>query len=190
MKILTILGSPKKNGNTAALLKKFEERTRTTHKIERINVADYNLQGCDGCDACLGALNELGCVQGDIMIDILERMLAADLVVYASPVYCWNFPAPMKAIMDRMYCMVKYDNGNPIQYLMQGKPVILLTTCGGGASDNLDLVEEAFRREIDYVQARLLGMHALAECSPERIAGQGDAIVQAMCAELETIPLS
>jgi multimeric flavodoxin WrbA len=187
MKILTILGSPKKNGNTAALLKRFEERARGKHRVERINTSDYNLQGCDGCDACLSVRNELGCVQGDVMMELLERIWAADLVVFASPVYCWGFPAPMKAVMDRMYCMVKYEDGNAVQFLMQDKPCLLLTTCGGGAADNLDLIEEAFRREVDYLQARLVGMHGLPDCSPERIAEQGEGIAEKMWADLQVL---
>lgn len=52
MKILTILGSPKKHGNTATVLKRFEELISPLHQVERINLRDYTIHGCLGCNVC------------------------------------------------------------------------------------------------------------------------------------------
>ena len=53
MKILTILGSPRRKGNTAAVLAKFEEMAKGEHSVDRINIVDYDVRGCLGCDFVL-----------------------------------------------------------------------------------------------------------------------------------------
>ena len=54
MKIATVLGSPRKKGNTAAALAAFEEEMKSRgHKVTRINLADKNINGCRGCFGCV-----------------------------------------------------------------------------------------------------------------------------------------
>ncbi len=65
MNIVTILGSPRKQGNTHAVLRWFEELAAPSHRISRIYVVDFNLHGCSGCDACQEILDEPGCVEED-----------------------------------------------------------------------------------------------------------------------------
>lgn len=164
MKILTILGSPRPRGNTAAVLACFEALLRGEHTVERINITDYDILGCLGCDGCQEFLDCPGCVQEDAMQEIFPRILAADLVVYAAPVYCWGFPAQMKALLDRQYCLVKYDQ-KPSLALLHGKRVMLLATCGGEAESNFDLMREAFAREADYLECVVAGSFVVDNCS-------------------------
>ena len=96
MKIVTILGSPRKRGNTAAVLDAFEALVTPQHELDRINISDHHVAGCLGCDHCFSVLAEPGCAQRDDAVRLLERILAADLVVYAAPVYCWAFPRSSK----------------------------------------------------------------------------------------------
>ena len=48
MKITTILGSPRKQGNTAAVLNHFEALVTPAHPVERVNLVDYSVKGCRG----------------------------------------------------------------------------------------------------------------------------------------------
>jgi multimeric flavodoxin WrbA len=177
MKIVTILGSPRKRGNTAAVLRTFEELIAPEHEVERINITDYRVEGCRGCDvcqdsACQGRLDEPGCPQKDDAVRLLERILAADAVVYACPVYCWSFPAQLKALMDRHYCLVKWQAGEVAAALMAGKRTALLVTCGGDAADNADLIQVMFEREMAYVRGQIVGQYIVANCTTPAELGE------------------
>lgn len=130
MKIATILGSPRKNGNTERALGLFENRVADRHEIYRINIISYDVSGCLGCQSCQKVADRPGCVQRDDGVSILERIMNADLAVYATPLYCWSFSSQMKALIDRHYCMASRDKA-----LLEGKSAALLVTCGGGRSN-------------------------------------------------------
>jgi len=172
MKIVTILGSPRKRGNTAAVLQAFEELVAPEHAVERINITDYRVEGCRGCDVCQDRLDEPGCLQKDDAVWLLERILAADAVVYACPVYCWSFPAQLKALMDRHYCLVKWQAGEVVAALMKGKRAALLVTCGGDAADNADLIQVMFEREMAYVRGQVVGQYVVANCTTPAELGE------------------
>lgn len=172
MKIVTILGSPRKRGNTAAILGAFEGLVAPQHEVQRIDVCDHRVQGCLGCDACQKKLHELGCVQKDDAPQILERLMGADTIVYASPVYCWDFTAQMKALLDRHYCLVKWQGGEVAEALLEGKRAALLATCGGTAEENADLMQQVFERQLRYVRCRLVGTYIVGECTTPRELGE------------------
>ncbi len=161
MKITTILGSPRKNGNTARLLAAFEALASQDFGITRINVVDRKIAGCLGCDACQAEAGVPGCRQRDDFGKTMDRIAEADAVVYAAPVYVWDFPAQMKALMDRHYCLVKWKGRDAPAYALENKPAALLATCGGAASDNADLLMEAFEREMHYLRFKVIGKYVL-----------------------------
>jgi multimeric flavodoxin WrbA len=131
MNIITILGSPKKKGNTATVLSMFEERVQTNHAVERIHIARHEIGGCLGCMKCKEKKDEPGCVQKDDALTIFDKMIQADAIVYASPLYTWSFTAQIKPLIDRHFCLVS-DDGTPQQdSLISGKPAALLVTCAG-----------------------------------------------------------
>jgi multimeric flavodoxin WrbA len=172
MKITTILGSPRKHGNTATILAAFEELIPDEHIVGRINLPRSELQGCLGCDGCQRVADSHGCVQQDRICDVLDSIQSADLVVYATPVYVWDCSTQMKAVWDRLYSTVKWrDRGRPI-CLLHGKPAMLLATCGGAAASNGDLIEQVFRREMNYLGCRVAGVHIVDNCSEPSELGQ------------------
>jgi multimeric flavodoxin WrbA len=187
MKILTIFGGPRRKGNTATILSVFEQMAGREHAIERVDVVAHNIKGCLGCDHCQRYPDSPACVQKDDMPLLLEKLMAADLVVYASPVYVWDFPAQMKAVMDRHYCLVKWQDGVD-HSLLAGKPVMLLVTCGGEAETNTDLIRQVFQREMDYLHCRNLGEFVAPNCTQPselgeitgQVAGQMTATLAAL----------
>ena len=186
MQILALLGSPRKHGNTEAVLQRFEAKAVTAgHVVTTVNVTQREIGGCLGCDFCQGALTEPGCAQTDDANDILEQILAADLTVYASPVYCWSVTAQMKALIDRHYCLVKWQGGEVVAALMRGKRGALLLTSGGEAEGNIDLTFPMFERQMDYMRADVAGLYALDNCAgPKEDAARAEELAARMAAEL------
>jgi multimeric flavodoxin WrbA len=149
MKVLTILGSPRKNGQTAKTLDMLEENLISQgHEVERIWISDHNIKGCIGCHACIAKNDGPGCIQKDDAISIFERMIAADAIVYASPIYCYDFTSQFKTLIDRHWCLtINYGSPNATSCIAD-KNVALLITCGGNEAENADLAKEIFDRSI------------------------------------------
>ena len=130
MKVCIINGSPRRNGNTAELLKPFRERLlQLGAEIDDIFLKDYKIGPCLGCYACQNVSGEYGCVQKDDAATVWMRAGEADLLVLATPIYSWYCTAEMKALMDRHYGLNKYY-GNAQGQLIPRLSVALLTTHG------------------------------------------------------------
>lgn len=180
MKITTILGSPRKRGNTAAVLKRFEDLVSASHHVERINITDYTVKGCLGCDACQRKLDEPGCTQKDDAVAILNRLIASDVIVYASPLYVWDFSAQMKALLDRHYCLVKWKEKDQPS-LFAGRRIALLVTCGSGVENNADVIQVVFDREADYVGCTVAGKFIVPNCTkPRELGDKAEETARAM----------
>lgn len=164
MRILTIMGSPRRNGNTATVLRRFEQLASERHALTRANIADYHVGGCTGCHTCQETAEEPGCRQRDSGLEIVEAILAVDLVVYATPLYAWGFPSQLKALLDRHYCLFKGDLAGEFSSLMQGKRAMLLVTCLGGIGGNADLIQTAFDRMMGYAGCDVAGKYVVPFC--------------------------
>ncbi|MBN1406413.1 MAG: flavodoxin family protein [Calditrichaceae bacterium] len=171
LRVLSIMGSPRKGGNTSTVLKEFEKLIEGKVILEHINVVDMALNGCIGCDYCQKYYESPSCIQKDDMPIIIEKIIKSDIIIYAAPVYVWDFPAQMKEVMDRHYCLVKCKAKEEIS-LIQGKKVILLTTCGGDAENNADLLIKIFEREMNYLQCEVLVKFVVPNCTLPRNLGK------------------
>ena len=98
-KVLIISASPRKNGNSDLLCDEFAKGAiEAGHEVEKIRLAEKKVGYCTGCYACQ-KLNK--CVQNDDANAIVEKMLAADVIVLATPVYFYSMDAQLKALIDR-----------------------------------------------------------------------------------------
>jgi len=187
MQVATLMGSPRKNGNTATVLELFENLlTQNEHEVDRINIVDYKVEGCLGCQSCQRKVrHEPWCKQNDDTVKIFNRLIAADAVVYASPLYTYSFPAQMKALIDRQNCLVKdYDTPQGTA-LLKGKRTALLVTCGGPIEKNADLIQEAFERESQYQQMIVVGTYVVAECTtPDELGDKARNTAKRMAADI------
>jgi multimeric flavodoxin WrbA len=186
MKVATLMGSPRKKGNTARVLELFETLlTKNGHEIDRINIVDYEVKGCLGCQACQDVKHELGCKQEDDAVTIFKRVSQADAVVYASPLYTYSFPAQMKALVDRQNCLVKGSGTPEATAVLKGKRTALLVTCGGPIEDNADLIQEAFQRESQYQQMNVVGTYVVPHCTtPDELGNKAVEAAKQMAADL------
>ena len=100
--ILILIGSMRKNGNTARLVQSFADGSVQNNNVEIVCVADYNVNPCIGCNSCFVREGNK-CFQDDDMVKIYEKLRNADIVVIASPVYFYGISAQLKAIVDRLH---------------------------------------------------------------------------------------
>lgn len=147
MKVLTLLGSARKKGNTATVLGWVEdELTRLGHEVESLYLHTKELKGCMGCAKCKETPDAVGCIQKDDVPEILEKMIQADLVLFSSPLYFWGVTAQLKAVIDRTYSLyTKYHEPNHAS-LVEGQRQALLVTGGGPWDNNAQETFTAFER--------------------------------------------
>ena len=162
MKVLILCGSPRKNGNTAALLEPFvQELEQSGAEVETLWLYDREIRPCVACRGCQQDWAVFGCALQDGVADIAARVLTADLIVLATPIYSFYCTPPMKALLDRLvYGMNKYYGESKGPALWEGKAMALLMTCGYRPEKGCDLFEEGMRRYCKHSGLRYLGSHA------------------------------
>ena len=99
MNIVVLQGSPNLNGSTAILVEEFARGARVAgHTVERIDVDRLHIRPCMGCVACG---YEGPCVVHDDMQGLRAKLLAADMIVFATPLYYYGMSAQLKTVIDR-----------------------------------------------------------------------------------------
>ena len=102
MKILVLNGSPKREkSDTMHITRAFLDGMADTapQDAQVINVIDRHIEYCTGCFTC--KRNGGSCIYDDDMQEILNEILASDLLLFSFPLYCYSMPAPLKALLDR-----------------------------------------------------------------------------------------
>jgi multimeric flavodoxin WrbA len=100
LKVLAFATSPRRHGNSETLLDWVlaEMAKEPGIAIEKVALDEVTIEPCRGCNAC-EVLNK--CVQRDDMDILHDKILAADCVIFASPIYCLGICAEGKALIDR-----------------------------------------------------------------------------------------
>ena len=98
--ILAIVSSPRQGGNSELLVDEFITGAREAgHTATKVALREKKLAPCIACEACLG--NGGICVQKDDMKEILDQLIAADVIVLSTPVYYYSISAQLKTMIDR-----------------------------------------------------------------------------------------
>lgn len=115
-KILILSGSPRKGGNSDILCDEFMRGARESgNEVEKIRVAEMNIGFCRACYAC----RENGvCAIKDDAAEILQKMIDADVLVLASPVYFYSIDAQLKALIDRTVARWTEIKNKELYYIM------------------------------------------------------------------------
>ena len=149
--ILVISGSPKKDGNTAALVEWFAEGAHSTGAgVEIINAASANskVNGCRSCRACQKR-EEYGCVFNDDVKLMLDKMIDADVIVMATPLYFFSASAQIKQVFDRMFSLYKWDNAaGTMQTVLKGKTFAVIASAF--EAEGFDALEKPFKMTAYY----------------------------------------
>lgn len=97
--VLVISASPRKGGNSDTLCDEFIRGAQESgNHAEKIFLASKNIKYCIGYGVCNTTQK---CVQKDDMAEILDKMVEADVIVLATPVYFYTMDAQMKTLIDR-----------------------------------------------------------------------------------------
>jgi len=148
MKILALIGSPRREGNTDLLVEQILEGSRTMgHTTEKLFLYDYTISLCVDCRNC--KKGDYVCCVNDEMQKIYPKMETADLIIFGTPLYWYGPTAKMKLLFDRMRPFVA--NGR-----LRGKRAVVVIPSAEGAKA-CDPLVEMFRLSFGYLGMELVG---------------------------------
>ncbi|MCI5634726.1 MAG: flavodoxin family protein [Alphaproteobacteria bacterium] len=133
-KILIISGSPRAHGNSDILCDEFKRGAlEAGNEVEKIRLSDKKINYCWGCGIC----NATGkCVQKDDMAELLQKMVNADVIVLATPVYFYAMNGQMKTFIDRT--VTQYTK-------ISNKDFYFIITAADTMQKHIEKVIEGFR---------------------------------------------
>ena len=146
--VIVISTSLRQGSNSDMLAEKFAQGAIAAgNNVEKISLSGKNIQFCKGCLAC----QKLGhCVIKDDVNDIMAKVLKADVICWATPVYYYEMSGQMKTLIDRMNAMYGLD--------YRFRDVYLLTTAAEGEEQTPKRAEMGLTGWIDcYPESRLAG---------------------------------
>lgn len=115
--ILILSSSPRRGGNSDILCDEFLRGAREAgHTVEKIFLRDKTINYCTGCSTC--SLHGKPCPQKDDMPEILDKMIAADIIVMATPVYFYTMSAQMKTLIDRCCGLYTQITGKEFYFIV------------------------------------------------------------------------
>lgn len=134
-KILILNASPRSGGNCDVLCDEFiKGATEAGNKTEIINLRDKNINYCLGCLVCQSSGGV--CTHNDDMSKILDKIIDADVIALATPVYFYSMCAQLKTLMDRTFA--KYTH-------IKNKKFYLLSTAADTDDSAFDGTIQGFR---------------------------------------------
>lgn len=116
MKAIVLHGSPHPHGNSATLAEHFLCGLNAGD-VEHFHINEMQIRPCQGCEKCSVHLEKY-CVTEDDMQKIYSGFIAADVIVFATPMYWGYMTAQMKTVMDRMEAITNYFEGKTFVVLI------------------------------------------------------------------------
>ena len=160
--IIILNGSPRKNGNTSALVRAFTQGTEQAgHEVTEFFLDGMDLHGCKGCFGG-GKDPASPCVQKDDMERIYPVYRQADIVVLASPLYYWTISGQLKIAFDRLFAVAECDP----DYRNPKKESVLLMAAEGYGFDETVYWYDRLERH--------LGWHSLGKVLCGGVMAAGD----------------
>ena len=154
-KVVIVVGSPRKNGNSAALAEQVAEGARATGtETQMFNLHEMDIKPCDGCDACQKG-SGTDCHIKDDMHDLYSAIRQADALAIAGPVYWYSVTAQTKLFIDRCYAIAK-PGDNALARMRVGVVLVYggADAFDSGAVNALRMFQDAFRA----TGSRVVGM--------------------------------
>lgn len=150
-KVLGIVGSPRKLGNTHLMVKNVLAGAQTSGaETEIILLGELTIHECNGCHACWKTGR---CVKNDDMNELYDKINCSDAIVFGTPVYWYGPTALMKAFLDRFV----YFNGPENRGKIKGKSAALVIPFEEDDPQAADLIIALFKRSLTYLEMNLTG---------------------------------
>ena len=144
MKVVAFNGSPRKDGNTTLLVGRvFAELEKEGIETELVQLAGETIRGCTACYQCFERKDKRCAVTKDIVNDCIEKMIAADGIILASPTYFSDVTAELKALIDRAGFVAR-ANGDLFRRKV-GAAVVAVRR--GGSIQAFDTINHLFQIE-------------------------------------------
>lgn len=144
-RVILLNASPVIGGNTGYLSDIF--LSQCPHEVVIYNMYRENIAPCDGCGYCETAKK---CKMRDTD-SILEDIFSADFVVFASPVYNYSFPAPMKAFLDRLQPLFFNEK------TASDRKGFLLASCGKSGKFSIEFMEKQSKMAFSELSTQFCG---------------------------------
>lgn len=140
-KVLVISASARRNGNSDTLANRFIEGAKEAgNQVEKVFLKDKTINYCSGCGVC--NTTRL-CVQKDDMKELIDQFVAADIIVFATPVYFYAMNGQMKTFIDRL--VPRYTE-------MNNKKFYLIMTAAEDEATTLDKTIIGFQGLLDCLE--------------------------------------
>jgi multimeric flavodoxin WrbA len=150
-RILGVVGSPRKNGNTHVLVSALlEAACEAGATAETLLLGELTIRECDGCHACW---SDKPCTKDDDMNGVYPTIIDSDVIVFGTPVYWYAPTALMKAFVDRLV----YFNCPENRPKILGKSAVIVVPFEEDDPQTASLVVAFFERCLDYLQMDLVG---------------------------------
>jgi multimeric flavodoxin WrbA len=175
--VIIVVGSPRKNGNSAILAEKAASGVRDSGAMaELIYLHELNMAPCTACDVCQTA-TETDCIIEDELTSLLPRLRQADALLFASPVYWFTFTAQTKLFIDREF----YALNGPQGHALKGKPIGLIMTYGDTDPFTSGAVNaiRAFQDICRFIDAPVAGLVYGSATNAGDIQTQSDLLLEA-----------
>lgn len=144
MRVIVFQGSPNRRGSTYLLADSFRQGAASAgHTVEMIDVAHANIHPCIGCVRCG---YEGPCTQKDDMEEIRQKILSADMVVFATPLYYYGMSAQLKILIDR-FCAF---NASLTRKRMKSALIAAAWNSDGWTFEALELHYNTLVRYLDF----------------------------------------
>ncbi len=159
MKVLGIVGSKRKNGNTAYLVNKALDIIKSKEvETDVVYLGDYKFSGCNGCEACKDTYE---CIIKDDMQKIYPLLIEADALVIASPTYFYNVTSDIKAFIDRLYCFQVFADDDRSVWsstieAMGGKHALVIAICEQNNEEDMGFTAQAMTKPLEGLGYRIV----------------------------------
>lgn len=146
MKVIGIVGSRRKKGNTSVLVNEAMKVIEAEGiDSEIIFLGDYDVGACTGCEGCRETFK---CVINDGMQEIYPKIMQADALIAGSPTYFYNMSSDMKAFIERLYCYEIFDGDDrsvwmSVNEAMGGKLAATIAICEQHDAKDMGFTSEA-----------------------------------------------
>jgi multimeric flavodoxin WrbA len=155
MKIIAVNGSPRKDKNTATMLKKALEGAKFAGaETKLVHLYDLKFQGCTSCFACKlkGYKNPGLCAVKDDLKSLFQEIRKADAVIFGTPIYFMNMSGEMLCMLERMeFAALSYNEGQDTVYPEQLRSAFIYTMNMPKEMVQLNGVQDLF----DTIQKRM-----------------------------------
>lgn len=159
MKVLGIVGSNRKKGNTDTLIESALSGVKSTGvEVEKIFLSDYKFVDCKGCEGCHYSHR---CIIKDGMQEIYDKMDESDGLILGSPTYFYNVTGITKCFLDRLYQYEIFDDDDRSVWLTKNeifgmKYAVTVAVCEQNSIEDMGVTSEVMNKTLAAVGYRVV----------------------------------